>query len=265
MKRICYYAVAMTAMMMLVSCLKGGSNSMKGTTVGVIRVDSKTNKKVLDNPLGYGPFYSIAFQDLKENACVIVAYELNQDEAENASNIVKKNGYYTIHVKDKAELDRYMLRKFSDPETPDTAKILEKEVPILNPNYQLFGYVNGYMFVGHVLKQPADQKYDWFLSYNPENMVKEEAGDRIYDVFLRSQIKVPSKKSETDMMVANAYYMKDYLEKIARDENGKGTSRFFLRFNYVSSVKNGKLTWSKGKKVGPFDVKSFLNMKDKGK
>ena len=47
-------------------------------------------------------------------------------------------------------------------------------------------------------------------------MVKEEGGERIYDVFVRAKVKTPGTKSETDMMVANTYQIKDYLETAAR-------------------------------------------------
>ncbi len=249
MKRFFWYAAAVASIMVLTSCLEGGSNSRTGTTVGVVRFDSKTMKNVLDNPVGYGPFYSPSFSTVNEGACIIAAYELNLDAAENASSVVKKNGYYTVNVTNKAELDKYTIMRFSDTGAPDTAKIMEKEVPLLNPNYQVSGYVNGCLFVSHTLKQPVDQKNYWFLSYDAEHRMKEENGVRIYDVFLRAKVKTAGTKSEQNVSVLNAYYVKDYIESAAREEKGKGNSAFYLRFNYVSSVKDSVLTWSKGEKV----------------
>lgn len=262
MKQFSWCAAALAATVMLTSCLDGGSNSQSGTTVGVVRLDTKTMKHVLDHStpiVPYSPFYSPHFNNVKEGACFWVYYDLNLDAPENASNVVKTNGYYTVTVREKAELDQYAIMKFTDTGAPDTAKMLEKEVALANPNYQIMGYVKGYLFVGHALKQPTDQKNYWFLTYNADNMVKEEGGERIYDVFLRAKVKTPGTKSETDMMVANAYQIKDYLETAARDEQSKGNTRFYLRFNYASSVKDGKLTWAKGEKVGPFEVKLILD------
>ncbi|MGP1420282.1 MAG: hypothetical protein ACTTKI_01660 [Tannerella sp.] len=259
MRQFSWCAAALAATVMLTSCLDGGSNSQSGTTVGVVRLDTKTMKHVLDNSTPIGPFYSPSFKNVKEGACIIASFDLNYDAPENASNVVKTNGYYTVVVREKAELDQYMIMKFTDTGAPDTAKMLEKEVALANPNYQILGYVKGYLFVGHALKQPEDQRNYWFLTYNADNMVKEESGERIYDVFLRAKVKTPGTKSEKDMMVANAYQIKDYLETAAREEQSKGNTRFYLRFNYASSVKDGKLTWAKGEKVGPFEVKLILD------
>lgn len=264
MKQFSWCAVALAATVTLTSCLDGGSNSQSGTTVGVVRLDTKAMKHVLDNATPIGPFYSPHFKNVKGGACIVASFDLNYDAPENASNVVKTNGYYTVVVREKAELDQYTIMKFTDTGAPDTAKMLEKEVAIENPCVKnpylpLPSYVKGYLFVGHALKQPVDQKNYWFLTYNADNMVKEEGGERIYDVFVRAKVKTPGTKSETDMMVANAYQIKDYLETAARSEQSKGNTRFYLRFNYASSVKDGKLKWAKGEKVGPFEVKLILD------
>ncbi len=241
------------------SCLEGGSNSVESDTVGIIRRESKEGKMVMDNPFPYGPFYSPSLSKLNDGACVLVHFTLDRDAAENSSTIVRSRGYSTVTISALAEISKYRIARFSDPGAPDTGKVLKDEVPIKNPVNLIRGYVRGYLFVEHVLNQPSDQRNEWYLTYNPKAEPTVVMNTRIYDIYLRTTKQTAGTKTAVDMAYNNAYYIKNYLEEIARKEKASGYNETFrVRFNYVSDIKNNTPVWSRFERTMPFEISKVL-------
>ncbi|MDR1747094.1 MAG: hypothetical protein LBR49_07480 [Tannerella sp.] len=232
------------AFMMFTSCLEGGTNTRTGTVTGVMRLDLATGKTVLDVPdyyAGYVAFYSPQFQNINPGACCIVNYELDFELPENSSEILAINNYYTVTVSEIQELDVFNVKTVQT----DTAAMLPDEVPVLDPAYSIEGYVQNHMFVVQLINQPSDQKTNWDMSCNIMQDPIEESGQRIYDLFVRASVGTAGSKSSVDMSLINAYNVGYLLTSIAQKEKNLGNSEVYLRFNYVSSIKDGELVWGK--------------------
>ena len=233
--------IGITAMCMLGSCLSGGSNSSSGTTVGIVRMETKTFRNVLDipDPSGIVSVYSPVFANMQEGACCWVEYTIDYNAPENDASIVMANGYYTVVITSKEEIDKYyMLSAMSD-----TATVMNQEVAIIDPNASGMAYLNGVMFLGHRLNKPQDQKEDWHLSYDPQNMTTNEYGKYIYNVYLRATIRTPDTKSPGDSYALCAYEARYFMEYAAQQAKAANSDRMYLRFNYVSEIKNGVPVW----------------------
>lgn len=239
MKKLNLFGIVfLMAIGMLTSCLGEGSNSSSGTAIGVIRTDFRTFTNVLDIS-EYESFSSPAFGNMSEGSCCIVAYTLNYDLPENSTEMVKTNGYYTVTVAQKEEIEQFYMAY----SLTDTTRLLDHEMPIINPVYENAGqYVKGRLFIAHLVKQPEDQKTAYHLSYDPQfTDIKEGSnGNRIYDVFLRATVVAEgSKTSEERLSELYAYNMSNYFNEVANMEDGLGKKTFDIRFNYVSDIKDG--------------------------
>jgi hypothetical protein len=243
MRKMNLYKAAMcaAAIMMFTSCLDGGSNIVRNYALGVVRLDMKTMKNVLDISDNDYPFYSPVFSVMNEGVCCQVQYLLDWGLAENSQAVLTSNGYYTVTIEEKLEVDRYPLSGL----LTDTLKALTNEFPVVNPLININGYIKGLLFMSHQLKQPTDQQTGWELSYDSQNPVKDENGQRVYDLYLRAFVKAPGSKSAEDMAVMNAYEMGNYLKMIAQNEKNLNHQQFYLRFNYVSEIKEDQLTWKR--------------------
>jgi len=238
-KVICLLSAAiLAAMTTLPSCLEGGSNTMTDTVVGVVRFDTKTFRNVLDVAAN-AAFYSPAFANMEEGACCHIYYELNYEDPSNTAEMLAANGYYTVTVMDKVELNRYSLRLGAD--TSLTAAT--DETPIVEAG-QVFGYVKGIVFMAHKLIRPADQRTDWEFSYNWNNPSVNEDGDNVYDLYLRAKIRIADTKTAEEAYESCAYDMKGFLESAAQVEKNLGKTLVILRFHYVSEINDGVATWS---------------------
>jgi hypothetical protein len=228
-----------TAMTMFTSCLEGGKNSFSNETIGVVRFDTKTFRNVLDIP-GAVALYSPAFENMQEGACCYVVYEVDMNAPENDPAVLQANGYYTATITFKEEIDKYAM---SPGILTDTTKVLTAETAITEPIYSTLGYLNGVLFMLHQLKKPSDQRTSWNLSYDAQNMMQDESGKHIYNVYLRATVRIESAKTPEDSSEACAYDMKYFMETAAQMEKSAGNGTFYIRFNYVSEIKDEALTW----------------------
>jgi hypothetical protein len=228
-----------TAMTLFTSCLEGGRNTRSDTTIGVVRLDTKTFKNVLDI-YGGGTFYAPSFDTMQEGACCIVVYELDFNAPENSTVMLQANGYYTVTISYKEDIDRYSLSSV----ITDTTAVLPEETAIMDPINSKLGYLNGILFMAHQLKRASDQREIWHLSYNPQTAMQEENGRQIYNVYLRSTVRVSSTKTQEDSYDLCAYDMKYFMESAAQRAKSAGSATTFqVRFNYVSEITDGTLAW----------------------
>jgi len=231
-----------TAMSVCTSCLDGGKNTRSDYTIGIVRFDTKTFRNVLDIPDSQGTvaFYSPAFENMQEGACCYVLFELDLNAPENDPTVLQANGYYTVVISYKEEIDRYSMSSY----LTDTTTALPDETAIVSPVYSVLGYMNGVLFVIHQLKKPSDQRTSWNLSYDPQNMMLDESGKHVYNVYLRATVRIPSTKSPEDSSELCAYDMKYFMESVAQKEKDAGSSTFYIRYNYASEITDEAVTWS---------------------
>jgi hypothetical protein len=104
-------------------------------------------------------------------------------------------------------------------------------------------YLNGMLFMAHQLKKGSDQRNLWRLSYDPQATAKEENGRQVYDVYLRATVQVSSTKTQEESPDLCAYDMKYFMESAAQKVKSAGNTVFGVRFNYVSEIGEGALTW----------------------
>ena len=250
MKRLNFKGVVLffVSLLLFASCLGEGRNVQSGSTYGVTRYDYLKGINLLD-VTETESFYSIRF-NLSEggiivpidDACFLVSYELDYDLPENSTESVVANGYYTVTIYDRLELDK--LQIFSS--LGDTSKALTNEVAIVNPivdNY--FTYIKGKSFVVSTVEVPSDQKMNWSLSYDYNNMVSTEGSATYCDVYLRATIRGYAGTNLKDKIsFANAFDMEYYLKAATNKVNELGKSEFKLRFYYPSIINDeGQITW----------------------
>lgn len=257
MKKVCLLsALFLMAVTMFTSCLDSGSDEQSGPTAGVVRFDSNTMKYVIDTDrfgTVYSPVFNSSELDITEGKCYYLHITVNFDDPENSSEQLAINKYYTGIVNSKYEVSKYSI----SPGFMDTAQVVANEVPVVNGLNYIYGLVNGIFFLEHVVKKPEDQNLSWYLTYNTDSMVTVESSDRIYDIFLRAVKNNEGTKTSLESAVLNAYDMKYYMESAAKKEKELGKSVVNIRFNYVSDIKDEKMTWKKTDKTS-IDVSWFL-------
>jgi hypothetical protein len=246
-KLICAASVAATMATALTSCLEGGGNSITNQAVGVVRLEQNTFKNVLDVS-AYESFYSPAFGNMDAGTCCYIYYELDFELPENSAEMIAANGYYTVTVLDKSEINRYPMLPAADT----SAIALPDEMPLIAPVDQAGGYVyvKGILFLAHHFKAPDGQITDWKLSYDWQNPYVSEEEGNIYNVYLRATVKMPSSKTPEEKYESCAYDVKTFIESAAQREKGLGKDVVALRFNYVSEIgDDGTVVWSKSDKL----------------
>ena len=228
--------------LLLTSCMGEGRNVQSGSAFGVLRFDFKSAKNLLDVS-DYDSFYSIRFQEANEGNCFWVVYEIDWDRPENSYESIEANGYLMVDILEKPDVDKWMV----NPVLTDTSKILTGEVPLISPAMSgEWAYVKGLLFIISSLDIPTNQTMYWNLSFDRDNMVKDESGQRYFNVFLRTAVNIPGTYSKDRMNVANAFAIESYIKDVAKQvQEANGTS-FKIRFNYPSSIsESGKITWER--------------------
>ncbi len=260
-KMMAWTAAALLLTCVATSCLKGGSNSLESTTVGIMR-RAKDGRMVMDNPYPYGAFYAPELAAMNEGAGVLVHFTLDRDAAENSASVIKAKGYCTVKISWMAEVEKYRISAFTDPGAPDTSKAMKDEVVVKNPANLVRGYVRGYLFMEHVVNQPSDQRNEWYLTYDPDAKPEMRARGRTYKLYLRTAKRTAGSKPAVDIAANCAYSAKNYLEQIARKERAAGNNEvFYICFHYVSAIKDGVPVWSEFERSLPIKISGIIDNK----
>ncbi len=236
-----YVILFFVSVLVLTSCMGERGNKQTGSAVGVVRFDTKTFKNVLD-VTETDAFFWIGFDQVSTGVCLFVDYEIDYDAPENSYESVLANGYLTVIITKKEVVDNFDMAY----SVSDTSIIMKDEVTIYEPVLgKEFYYVKGMAFFYSVVDVPNKQDLYWSLSCNIQDIVKTENGVRYYDVYLRCYKIFPIRTESSEKRYClNAYDMKSYFEKIAREENNLGSDTFKLRINYPSTINDDQITWS---------------------
>jgi len=252
-----YVVLFFSSLLMFTSCITGeGGTKDSGPAFGVVGISDKTFENVLyvDEITA---FYNIRFANKYPGDCFYVYFELDHDAPENSYENLVTKGYYTINVIDMDDISRWELAY----SLTDTSQVLPNEVPLLEGflEGEIYNYVKGMAFFASGIEMPSDQQMIWDLSYNSMDIVKEEGGQRYYDLFLRAMVRYPGSKSPEKRGVINAFNMKSYLEMVAQREKTLGSSTFKIRINYAAEIKDETITWKQQASRGEIPVAWILN------
>ena len=245
MKKLGLFLIAsVISFISLTSCLES-SNVSEGYGLGVLQYSSKSYTPVLNSTLGIVSASNMGDMDL--NSCYYFYYKLDLDLPENAHAVVEANGYQTITIYDKIELDKYYLAT----SLTDTSRMMNGEIPTYDAYESGNPYIDEYYFISQIVEQPSDLQLTWDMSYDSNADPVVENNERYYDVFIRATKRNSSEKSPEKVQHLNAYFIRDFLKNAASYErNALGSnyieqsSKLRIRFNFVSEIsEDGKLTW----------------------
>ena len=130
MKKLFYGGLTAACIMMLTSCLEGGSNEQQREgAVGVIRFDTKSMKLVIECPdfypfSYYGPGLETTDLDLEDGDCVMFGYIVDFSSEANAN--YQTTGSVQGTISKISRLDQFACT----PYLIDTTALMEKEQPI---------------------------------------------------------------------------------------------------------------------------------------
>jgi len=250
--------IFLAAILLLGSCMGEGRNVMTTTMFGVVRFDYKRMRNVLD--VGETEsLYSIEFQTAQEDDCFWVYYELDYDLPENNyenSTDAEGNAIYTVTILQKESVEPGSVRT----SLMDTTQVLTGEVPIIDPIIEgAFWYVKGKFFILSSLEIPNNQDMWWHFSFDYDNLMSGDGYQRVYNVYLRTNIRDKGTKTPETLTCPVVFDLKYYLQLAAQQEKSLGGTSFTIRFNYPSAIsEDGNITWSYKDIQDPIQISYFI-------
>ncbi|MDR0699934.1 MAG: hypothetical protein LBG28_12100 [Tannerella sp.] len=243
-----FLLITLVAVVSFTSCLEG-DNTSTTYSVGVLDYSRNYTTPVMKTLSGdfYGPELNalITSGNMEVGECWYFQITYNSDLPENSPEMVEINGYYTVSIYPIAKADKY----YAAPYLTDTSEVMTNELPVSEILYNnaLVGYAEGYLFITHVVNHEADLRLDWNISYDSDDMITEENGVRNYNLFIRAVKSTTGDdgKSGTNQSHFNAYQLKDFLDKAARNERDEAgiNATITIKFNYVSEIKESEIIW----------------------
>ena len=184
--------------------------------------------------------------------CYLYSYTIHWDLPENTEEMFEANGYYKVTINGIRPYNQlYINSSLNDTSTVAYNEYPVEDILIANDYY---GYSRGYFFMTHRVKKAEEVELSWSVSYDAETMTptEDDNGARHYDLFIRAS---KTSDSDKDYLLDHHYYnalnIRDYLMDMAVKEKEhlqiKGVysadSRLSIRFNYVSAINDGEITW----------------------
>lgn len=259
MKKLSTFLIAaLITVLGLTSCLEG-DNKESLYDLGVITYSSKNFMTPVVKTL-WGEYYSPELNSYINQAKLDIGdyisfhYTIDHDLPENSAAMVEANGYRTVSITPLNIFEK----QYTHPFLTDTALVKPNEVAVTDILYSgsvlSFGYAEGYLCMLHVIANfERDVTVSWDMSYDGDKeIMSEESGRRYYNLFVRATANSEGDgKNKIDYGASNAYHLRDFLERAAQEERdrlGSGynslSSAFYVKFNYVSEIKEDKITWA---------------------
>lgn len=271
MKKLSTFLIAaLITVLGLTSCLDG-DNKQSAYSLGVITYSSKNFMTPVVKTLGgeyYGQELDTYVKQAKLNIGDYISFyfTIDFDLPENSAAMVEANGYQTVSITPLNVFEK----QYTSPYLTDTALMKPNEVAVTDILYSdgiSFGYAESYLCMLHVIANfEKDVTVTWDMSYDSDKgIMSEESGRRYYNLFVRATADSEGDgKTKIDYGAFNAYYLKSFLESAAREEKDKlgssyssQSSTFYVKFNYVSEIKEDKITW--GNKSAQFPIYLFVS------
>lgn len=239
-------AVVAAGMVLLTSCLNGGSNESSGSVIGVLGTSSSSSgyKTVIYGVDGAAYYISGLQSDLNflSGDCVGAYGTISYDSPENA-NIATK-GYITMTSNQYWKYDKYSAHNLSVSDTA-TANLVKGEMNITTVSGT--GYAKDHLFVS--LEIPViqkDQKSEFQMAYDMEN-VSTVDGKRVYEFYVRGS-KIANGKEATQTGTLLVPFSTGYFFNYANNtEKGKNEKSVNIRFNVMKEFNKDTtaVVWAK--------------------
>jgi hypothetical protein len=242
MKKLSFCGLLSVCVLMLASCLEGGSNEQSQSGVcGIIRLDTKNMRIVIDAP-GSPSFYDPNLKTLgfEDGDCVLFSY--NVDFSSEVNSDYQTTGIVQGTISDVSSIDQWNC-------TPriihDSISLMENEQPIAyavstnGPNF----YFSEKLFLTSDFLQKTKQETEWYLYYDPELPAKKVEDKTVYSLFLRA-VMIKAGVPPTLGGVINVYNAGNFFETISRIEKEQGKSDAHFQINHIKEIKeDSTFTW----------------------
>ncbi|MDR1258196.1 MAG: hypothetical protein LBK65_02795 [Tannerellaceae bacterium] len=247
MKTLSFCGLFSACILMLSSCLEGGSNEQSQSGVcGIIRFDMKTMKTVIDAP-GYPySFYDpqIEYLGFSDNDCILFSYNVNYSDEINTN--YQTTGIVQGSISNVSLIDQW--RCISEV-INDSVSLIENEQPIayaVSTNGPSF-YYSERLFLTSDFERNTEQRTSWYLYYEPELPTKEVEGKVVYSLFLRAVMTAQGKAPLVQGSVINVYNTGNFFGETTRIEKEKGKSEVNFQIHYINDIGEDRssFTWVK--------------------
>ncbi len=237
-------ALFVSAMTLFTSCLGEGGNEASFSATGIVFMNEKAGfKPMLDIGSAVLNVPQMATRDgFIDGKCWSVAAHVDYNSPDNVDWGTK--GYLTAALSGEPVLIDQCYAMPIQSES-DTTVVMDGEVPLVSAfQPSMFNnYVRGWLIFPSTLKVGSKQTLSWSLVY-PEVKAEEKNGISYYNIYLRVTASGDATGASNNGVV-NAFYLKDYLDRINVVEKSAGHTQYTLRFNYVSEIQKetNKLIW----------------------
>lgn len=229
MRTIGLYSL-LAASVAFTSCLGDGSTSLTMVNQpGVVQLDPTKVVCVKGGDM----ISSADFQksNYEDGDCLLLDYTIDFGAGEN-SNKGSANGYYTAEIFTKTITD---LNKWPLYNTLTNSNIILEDELVVSSVQSRCAYIKGHFFMFTDLNEhPVNQVDSFSLSYDPKQVIGAEGADRVYDLYLRVVKKEEGSGTASSLLVANAYYIEDFVKEAKKTENALGLEELNFKVNYVS-------------------------------
>jgi hypothetical protein len=234
-------------MMMLTSCLDGGSNErQRDGAVGVVRFNTKNMKLVIESPDFYPYLYygaGVETQtDLADGDCVVFGYTVDFSSEANAN--YQTSGIVQGTVTTIARLDQF-------PCTPyliDTAALMEQEVPVAYAVASASGYLylSDKLFLVSNFSYREKQQIQWHLYYDPALPAQQVEGKNIYTLFLRATVLADSNGITQNTTVINTFNAENFFSATQAIEKNQGKDLVYFKISHIKEIneEDSAFTWT---------------------
>lgn len=251
MKQIKSFAVAFTAILLLLTSCLGDDGGNSGTLRQVfVKARYANMRTFLDAPNG-DVYYSDRVIDLTPGDWYLIdfSYDMNSPENLNAA----ENGFIVVNLLANPEP---ISKGIVNREGSDLEKPIDGEFPLID-GLTGFGYMLNDLFISSKFKALTDQRSQFFMIFDYSQEPEVEQGQSVYNVYIRAKVTLEGKSPSGEANLLTYYNVEHIMEVINQQEKNKGNDSFYLKVNYVSEIneETGELKWESSRTEQPIAVK----------
>lgn len=228
MKEKGLYVVLMILGLLLTSCLGDTHTRITmGVQEAVYQSLSSKGFRVSDGRFLYGSNLGVTADD---GDCFLIEYSFDAADSD-------LKGSDSLAIEMEAQPVEVSLWSLSE-EMTDTLAVLDGEV-LTKSLLGRKAYIAGRLFLWSNHSEVSGQQDSFMISYDPENMCREEDGKRIYNLYLRA-VKTASASDEEStstetVLKTNAFDIEAFFLKAKEREIAMGETELTLGIRYASA------------------------------
>lgn len=231
MKKLLFGSTLAACLIVLSSCLDGGSNESSGSAVGIIEYKGmKPLIRVADGD-SYANLVSSTYIDseytINDGDCCLFAYTIDEDSPENKN--ASTLGYRTATVSGYAKLTEV-------PEYPyltDTTSLMENEI-IIN-QMTIANFINNRLFMEIVHNNSlTDQKVSYEISYDQNQKPEVVNSKKYYNLFIRARKTENGKSPSINLYTLTAFEIDRFIRSAIQQEKAANAKELNIKLNFIS-------------------------------